>query len=104
MKKPQEKWRPPRKRKADIVGKGKPLLRYMGDGSQSWAYAPRRDLTEGDREYIEKIVGGSWADILELAQLSTGEPMYVPIAEETTQPLAKDPPAKKEAGNGNDTN
>ena len=52
------------------------ILKYLGDGSQSWGYAPPRDLTEADLERIEKVVGGSRADILRLARFSTGEPLY----------------------------
>jgi len=62
----------------------KVVLKYLGDGSQSWGYAPPRDLTEADLDRIESVVGGRRADILEFARLPSGKPLYREIKQEVS--------------------
>jgi len=59
------------------------VLKYMGDGSQSWSCVPPRDLTQADLDRVEEISHDK-ATILKLAILPTGEPMYMTVKKQKT--------------------
>ena len=68
------------------------VLKYLGDGSQSWSCVPPRDLTQADLDYIEEISHDKLT-ILEYARFPTGAPLYREVKSKKQE--VKD--------NGNDT-
>ena len=54
------------------------VLKYMGDGSQSWSCVPPRDLTQADLDRVEEISHDK-ATILKHARFPTGEPLYMTV-------------------------
>lgn len=56
------------------------VLKYMGDGSEVWSCVPPRDLTQADLKRVKEI-SHDQATILEFARFSTGEPLYMTVAD-----------------------
>ena len=56
------------------------VLKYMGDGGDCWSCVPPRDLTQADLDQVKEISHDK-ATILEFARLSTGEPLYMTVAD-----------------------